>query len=515
MIALLKFEAKKLYQHKLSILLLTLLLILPFVEVFIAYSTLTFPGNTMNLKQEAGKTLYYGEESYQGIKALQVIDEQQHSYASDITETWYQNLEEKRDTERKKAELKKEIDVSFMIRNYGEQWESLYEKSLQGVLTKGEVLDAQLNAGVNVEERVLTQEERDAITYLYTMETQASEEREQALHYLFPDVFISYYIEPEKFLITKEKMEYQKAYAENKNSTLLKERASDQRQEYDEEQRYFTNGGDDQRLVDMMNERYLNKSTIFDSSIAVEWWIQIMNQQVYFAPFAFLLMGLLLLSVFNQEVSSRMDQIIRPVAISQRKQSLCKSIFILLHVMGLLIYYLAVYYIILQVMVGFHDLDIVFNHSLIIATTITEYLFTCKEILLAGSIAFLGSGLLLSGLIVLISSLGRKSHTSMIIYLFVLGIVTGIPVLYRYYYGIPAPWSPFMPTMMARPDTLFTMMNFIPYREEIIIANQNFLLLGNRAVFSLWITIPCYLLLGCFLHTASMIYQRKREIKNK
>ena len=517
MMQLIHYEWKKLVHHKLSYVLLAFLLILPFLQTALGYVTLQFQGNPYNFKDQYSEVLKMENSSYEGLDALRYIDQNLHSFQGTINQSWEDHVTESRERFDAMVDKQKEIDEGMMIQMYGEDWKQLYEKSLQGTLLVGEVHDAQKKAGTFSTDMEDSQEKRREKTELYLAYSELSESMKNSSTLLYPNLFVDSYLKPENYLITQEKLDWMKAYEENERAYMRGQLPEEEKMEFQEEMAFsYGDVGNNQSVQSYMNQRFLQRSSKFDSTVAVQWFVNTMNLQTFFAPLSFLILGLLLLPVFTQETSTRSDQIMRAVNISSQKQCIAKGALILMVVLVVMLFHLLCYLAIPQLLIGFHDLNTIFQATDFISTTMTLPLYSCKEILLTCSFGYLCSGVLMAGCMTAISAFSKKSYHAILCYLLLLLILCAGPILYQLFTGMAFPWNSWMPSMMARPDTQYTLLLTKPY--DVVtntIYNGNYLILKDHVIFSFWVILPVMIFLYLGMTGFGSLYQTRREIKNK
>lgn len=511
MIELMRYEWKKLFSRKFNYVMVALLLLLPFAELWYGMGTMKVHG--VALMYEAT----YSEEgkAFTGFAALQAIDQRLHHFAGERTKEQQDQINAEREADSAAVEAQMPIDEEAMRRSFGEQWRAAYEKSLTEGITTGEVNDLRKSAGSFTYEVKDTPEIRALDTtfpLLYSMDTHYMLDSVQER---YPHLGYSFYTEPEQYLASKDKEARYQAYHDDRLRVMRGELSAQQATPYDPTTQQFSGTGKNDVINGYLNQQFLDKPTFYDSDVAVKAFINIMNQKTIFVFVKFLLLGVMLLSVFNQEYSSKVDQVLKPMKVSLRKQAMAKTALILIICMGTMLYDLLIYLIGLQLLIGFHSLDVILDGALLVKTTIDTPIYTYREIIMTSSVLYLLMGLWITGLITLVSSFTKRAYSALLLYFLILSLCAGIPVAYEMMIRHAMPAAAIMPTTLFRPDTLFTMQLQNPYDSMApIVYNWNYVQLSQWVLPTkdlLYGVIPVCSLL--FYALATHHYQ-KREIQN-
>lgn len=512
MISLIAYEAKKLFVKKFHYVILVLLILLPCFELWAGMATLELHN----------KPMMYGEQTYDkgafysGFQALDVMDQRLHSVAGEITQEQSQFWWDQANKEEEELRKEPMFDEQMLVLQFGNNWKAAYEKSLRGELTTGELNDLRKEAGSFTSEVNDSPAVRARITTFPKLYTREFDVMLNSVNDGYPKIFDTYFTTPSAYYVTAEKKE---AIAKTKKEHILVLQGvldQSQREEIDPALlQVYGDVGDTEEVYAYFNQKFSQKPTAYDSSIATELFINIMNQKSMFMVVKVILLGVLLLSVFHQEYTYKTDQIMKAMKVSLRKQATAKLLFIAIFCMSSMVFDLLVYLIGIQLLVGFHNLQVVFQDHKLVSTTIDSPIVTYQDILVQSSVLYLLVGTWIVGWIALCSSLIKRTYTALLVYVFVFVVLAGVPFLYQKIYAHTLPAAVFFPTTLFRPDTLFTHLLINPYVGDAIgTYNWNYLTLFGNVIPTSSLLVVLIPLISLSLYCIASSYYRKREIQN-
>lgn len=357
MLQMVRFEYKKLWRSHLNKILLLILMLTPILGILVGLSNARIDPFC-----QSDQALYVDGKAYCGIEILKQRNQALHSYAGGMDEAWFELIEQA--SNQKQMDQQLVIDEIRMQETYGTDWKLLQQTYPDGQLPKA--VYERYFPFAHVEQDTMPME----VYY-----TQASMQARASIAKLYPFVEKDIVLTPDSYLLSKEG--YEQEHADNS----IKDNSKQSGNFLGYIPSFY-----DEAYYDYLNTQFLRYDHTYEAQLGVALFMNIMDMNWVIMSLVMVLLGIIVIQLFNQEYTSKSDQLLKPMKYGSKQQAQAKLLCGGSFTVAVTLYIVLVYILFTSFTVGFYDLSTTF---IVIDERTLPYLFTCWELLMTSIVMML------------------------------------------------------------------------------------------------------------------------------
>lgn len=370
MFKLWKYEWKKIFCKRSNIILLLVLVALTGLQLYQnVFHNGTLVTETVNEKGEAIHGISYYKFAYQ----------QQVAFEGDMNTEWINRVKNQNRSLREDF-----VDKEKMQLAYGDRWIELMEKNEQGILSKEDIRYAQQC----LEDANITPNEHTPLFTIFYNQL----DYKMTLTSSFDTNYGFLGLPKDKNRVIKKEKFNNPATACFSTAICSLDR--------------YNNSAD----INYFNNRYLENPTNYYPTVGKDAYLAYLSS---YTILSFLVLAILVANIFTSEKQLKTDCLVVPTKYGWKKIALLKMSVALTLCMGVTIFNISLFGIIFGLSVGFSSWDQ--TMFLLKFASITDYLFTYKEVLIAGVSAIIIASFAFCSVMMFLSERMKNAYAVIVI----------------------------------------------------------------------------------------------------